>query len=239
MPVERQPLKVNDSRKKRDADQQLALAERLKFDNVAIALTKIKALLGDYSPIEPSSLEVTITDGNLGEGTIKGTTIEVQIPPTDEANEQLWAQMGALLENIPEENRPNKYKEILMALSASTILHEGTHGLLDSKPNSKLAIDFERISGLENIKGKVSTLLDEGITYAIQTEFAPKIEPVGNLAPLAKGTDAIEVSQRKILGEKLTSKVKEYIEQGKAIDEEFLSFASDRIKEVLSVNDRS
>lgn len=226
-------LRVIDSRKEPNAGQQFALTERLKADEVGRNLRNVKRFFGGYSTTEPKELSVSIIEGKIGEGTIGGTTIEIQMPQTEEAIPKLEELLKPLLDGISPEARSEKCKEILFALTSSTILHEAVHGLLDSKPGSRFASDFERVSGLENVEGKISTLLDEGIAYAIQGMNAKKVEPLGSLAPMAKNSDSLDVKQRKILGEKLKPKVAEYIQQGKVIDDEFFSFAANAVRKVL------
>jgi len=85
------------------------------------------------------------------------------------------------------------------ALTASTALHEGVHGLLDSRPGSKFVSEFEAVTGFPNEQGRASSLLDEGIAYAVQGIYAPDVEPIGSLAPVARETDQREVRQRKLL----------------------------------------
>lgn len=226
-------LQVIDSRKEPNAGQQFALTERLKVDEVGRNLRDAKRLLGTYSTTELKELSVNIIEGKIGEGTIKGTTIEVQMPQAEESIREMEEMLKSLLDGISPEDRNAKCKEIFLALTSSTILHEAVHGLLDSKPGSRFANDFERASGLENTEGKISTLLDEGIAYVIQGMNAKKVEPLGSLAPMAKNSDSLDVKQRKILGEKLKPKVAEYIQQERTVDNEFFLFASDALKEVL------
>lgn len=189
--------------------------------------------MGNYSSVEPESLEVKIVDGKIGEGTIQGTTVEVQMPRAEEAVKELKQSIGNLLENIPPEDQHQKYQEILLAITSSTVLHEGTYGLIDSKPGSRLATALEKVSGIENQQGRVITLLDEGIAYAVQGVFAKDVKPLGSLAPAIKDTDDPVVKQRKMLGEKLRPKVEEYISQGKSVDEEFLAFVAEKLRGVL------
>lgn len=218
-------IRVDDTRKKKDTSQQFALSERLKIDKVDLALLDTKGFLGKYSAVEPNDLSVRIMGGKLGEGTIQGTVIEIQLPPQDQAIAEMRTMLESILEDIPGEKRDAKCKEIILASSASTVLHEGIHGLLDSKPSSHFAHDFEETSGIQNKNGEIATLLDEAIAYAIQGIYAPEVDPLGKLTPSSKETDHNEVGLRKDLGEKLRPKVEEYLEEKKTIDSEFFSFA--------------
>ncbi len=223
-------IQVEDAREEKDAGQQYALTERLRTDKIDLALSETKKFLGKYSTVEPNSLSAQIIEGKIGEGTIKGTTIEIQMPPKEQSISEMKSMLGSILEKIPEEERDAKCEEIILALCASTILHEGAHGLINSQPDSDLAHDFEEITDIENINGDISTLLDEGIAYAVQAVYAPEIQPLGSLAPTAKESENENVRFRKKLGERLRPRIQEYLDQEKSADNEFLSFAASVIK---------
>lgn len=226
-------LPITDSRDKPEPAQQFALAEQLKSDKTVEVLTTAHRLLGSYSAVTPKDITVKIVDGVVGEGTARGTVVEIQMPNTERGIEQLEGQLGSLLEAVPQADRREKCQEILLSLISSTILHEGLHTLINSRPESKLATDFERISGLENTQGVISTLLDEGLTYAIQGIYAGEVEPLGNLTPRVRDSDNPDLRRRKILGEKLRPKVKEYLDEKRTLDNEFLTFASGELKDIL------
>lgn len=230
--INRFQLKVGDVRETKDAGQQLALSNRLQEDKVDLALVDTKKLLGAYSTVEPGDLSIQITEGKIGEGTIKGTIIQIQLPRREQVAKEMKTMLGPIMANIQKSEGDVKCEEIAIAVSASTVLHEGVHGLIESKPGSMLAQDFERVSGIVNKNGEASTLLDEGIAYAIQRIYAPEVEPVGSLAPIARETDNGEVRLRKGLGEKLEPKVKEYLDQERAVDDSFLSFAADSFRDL-------
>lgn len=224
-------FQISDAREKPDPGQELALAERLEADEVDIALQETKEFLGDYSQTDPPELSIKMIEGNLGQGTIRDKVIEIEMPAMDKAIDRLQEILQPRFEELSGE----QCREIFLALCASTSLHEGIHGLLDSTPGSKFARDLERVSGIKDPGGERSTLLDEGIAYAAQGIYAPKIEPVGSLAPRAKETDEEIVKKRKRLGERLRPKVTEYLEEKKTIDESFLFFATQSLSEVESV----
>ncbi|MFZ3068883.1 MAG: hypothetical protein WA052_01020 [Microgenomates group bacterium] len=218
---------IEDMRQDGDSVQVFLLTERLKTDEVDLALGKVKRLFGDYSPIETKDLSIKLTDGRVGEGQQIGNgVIEIQLPKDEEAINEMKLALGTALQGVEENEKDAKCREIINATCASTVLHEGVHGLLDSKPGSKFAQAFERISGLENEHGKDSTLLDEGIAYAVQGIFAPEIQPLGSFAPVVREGEREEVVNRKRLGEIIRPKVKEYLDFNKTIDDDFFNFAA-------------
>ncbi|MBP8591553.1 hypothetical protein KBI33_03795 [Candidatus Shapirobacteria bacterium] len=220
-------MKVKDARQRKEASQQFALSERLKADNVDIALSQTCKFLGKYSRCRPQDLSIQLVNGKIGEGTIKGTVIELQLPTREQAISEIKDFMGPLLEDVMGKNKNKIVEELITTLAVSIVLHEGAHGMLDSKPGSRFASDFEAVTGLPNEQGRASTLLDEGIAYAIQAIYAPNLEPVGSIAPAVKETDKELVKQRKTLGEKLKPMIKEYIDSGKSIDTNFFEKARD------------
>ena len=221
-------LEVVDSRKLPDPKQAENLSAQIESDDVLSSLEEAKTFLGKYSTRSPQELSVNIIDGTLGEGAIKGSQIDIQMPAQADAISQLKKFLKPSFGEISEEVAD----KLTLALTTSTILHEGVHGILDSTPTSQLAIDYEKASEAPNTGGEVVTLLDEGIAYAIQSRYARKVEPIGSLAPRTNEQDSPAVKRRKALGKKLEPKVGEYIEAGKEIDDEFLVFASQAIKEV-------
>jgi len=155
--------------------------------------------------------------------------IEIQLPNDEIAIAELKSGLGTILETVTEDEKDTKCREIINASCTSTALREGIRGLLDSKPGSQFAQDFESVSGLSNEHGRESTLLAEGIAYAIQGIYAPDVQPLGSLAPVSGEGERADVIVRKKLGETLRPKVKEYLEAGKNLDGGFLSFASEEI----------
>lgn len=225
-------MRVDDARQSKDAAQQFALSERLRSDNVDLALVQAHKFLGGYGGINPQELSIQLVDGKIGEGTIKGKVIEIQQPGREQAiSETRGFIEPLLLKDIKDENIDKVAEELATALAVSTALHEGVHGMLDSRPGSKFASDFEAVTGFPNEQGKASTLLDEGIAYAIQGIYAPDVEPIGSLAPVARETDEREVRQRKVLGEKLKPMVQEYLDESKSIDADFFDRAEQLIVE--------
>lgn len=218
---------IEDMRETGDTVQALLLSERLKTDEVDLALGKTKTFLGEYSTVQPKDLSIRLVEGRLGEGQLlAGGIIEIQLPKDNEAVNEMKLALASALDSIEEDKKDTKCREIINASCASTSLHEGVHGLLDSKPGSKFAQDFERVTGMENEQGADSTLMDEGIAYAIQGIFAPEIPPLGSFVPVAREGEREEVVLRKRLGEAIRPKVKEYFESNKPLDDEFLSFAA-------------
>jgi hypothetical protein len=221
-------LMVIDSRNSPDPVQAEKLSNQIEADGILGLLEEIKSFLGKYSTRSPQELSVNIVDGKLGEGTIRGIQIDIQMPAHTIAIKQLQESLKPSFGEISTEVAGT----LALAIATSTILHEGVHGILDSTPNSQLAADYERVSGTENTDGFVVTLLDEGITYAIQGRYARTIEPIGSLAPRINDQEDPDVKRRKALGEKLKPKVDEYMKAGREIDDDFLAFTSQAIKEV-------
>lgn len=225
-------LKVEDVRQSKDASQQFALSERLKADQVDVALHQAHEFLGEYAGSRPQDLSIKLVDGKIGEGTIKGTVIELQLPDRQHSISETRGFIEPLLKDVKEEDKDKVADGLATALTASTALREGVHGLLDSRPDSKFSSDFEAITGFPNEQGRASTLLGEDIAYAIQGIYAPEVEPIGSLAPTARETDERLVKQRKTLGEKLRPVVKEYIDAGRSIDTDFFEVAKEAMIDV-------
>lgn len=225
-------LHVTDNREKPDAGQQFALSERIKKDKVDIGLTIAGKFLGEYARIKPNELSVSIIDGKTGEGNNEGNLIKVQLTNSGTASPEMKSRLETMLSKVSEEEKDQIAEEMVYTITASTILHEGTHGLLDSKPTSKFYLDLEKVSGVEDVQGKRATLVDEGIGYAIQAIFAPEVKAIGSIAPVPREGQELEVLKRKTLGEKLRSKVKEYIDSGKTVNDEFLQFANEQLREI-------
>jgi len=225
-------LQVEDGRQSKDASQQFALSERLKADKVDVALHKTHEFLGEYAANRPQDLSVKLVDGKIGEGTINGSVIGLQLPGRERAVAETRGFIEPLLKETSDGDKDKMAGELATALTASTALHEGVHGLLDSRPGSQFSSDFEAATGFPNEQGRASTLLDEGIAYAIQGIYAPDVEPIGSLAPVARETDEREVKQRKVLGEKLRPIVKEYIDSGNTIDADFFEKAKEAMIDV-------
>ena len=221
-------LEIRDSRKSLDSEQAKNLGKQIESDGILLSLEEVKAFLGKYSSRSPQELSVNIVDGKLGEGTIREAQIDIQMPGQAEAVSQLQRSLEPSFGEVSEEVAG----ELALALATSTILHEGVHGILDSTPISQLATDYERVSKTPNTNGRVVTLLDEGIAYAIQGRYARKAEPIGSLTPRTNEQDSPEVKRRKALGEKLKPKVIEYMKASQTIDDKFLAFAAQVIKEV-------
>ncbi len=223
---------IEDKRIVTDEMQVALLIERLRADKVAQALEDTHRLLDIYSRTSPEELKIQLVDGNVGEGTINGSVIEIQLPAQTNVVTQMRGFVEQHLQGKADEKIDRVAKEFVYALVASTVLHEGVHGLLDSRPGSQFAQDFERVSGESNEQGRLSTLLDEGIAYAVQGIYAPQLQPVGSLKPVARESEPPEVYQRKVLGEKLRPIVQAYIEQGKAIDDEFFTTTSELMEQL-------
>ena len=233
--LERFKIEIQDERTNPDRFKD-ALENELKIERFVSKLTKISNFFGEYGTANPNDLSVRLVDGKFGEGTIKGSTIEIQIPDTSGLVDETKTALGSLIEKNTEEEKEEISKQLVLAVASSTILHEATHGLLDSKPDSKFATEMEEISGIENVEGKYSTLLDEGITYAIQELFAPEIEPVGSIAPRINEKDEEIVKLRKKLGQKIRPLIEPYLLNNNKMDDDFIKKSTQELKEILFNN---
>lgn len=213
-----------------------ALEERLEIDSINTKLTKIYQFFDKYSQRKPEDLSIKLVDGKFGEGTIEDSTVIIQIPNTSVLVDETKTALESLMKNNTQEEKEKISKQLILAVTSSTILHEATHGLLNSKPDSKFATKMEELSEIENVGGKYSTLLDEGIAYAIQEIFAPEIEPVGSIDPRINEKDSEIVKMRKALGHELKPMVETYLNLGNKIDDEFLKKATKQLQETLKIN---
>lgn len=224
---------IRDKRVGGDEKQLDPLIKRLEKDGVTGALEETNKFLGKYSSDNKfSEFSIILTGGNVGNGQYTGSnSIEVQMPSQDRVITQM-RPFVKMIQGMTNEEIDDKSQELALILTTSTILHECVHLLVNSKPGSSLANDFERVSRLSNEGGKKSTLLDEGLAYAIQGIFTAKDTSFGDLTPRNKDGETPEVSLRKSLGGKLRPKVVEYMKNGKPIDDAFLRFAAgcDEIK---------
>ena len=214
-------FEISDKRKNSDNKQLQAFKEQIDHDSTDIVLQKVKLFLSEFSSLSPKDLEIVIVDGQLGEGTIKNKTIEMQMPNDANSIAQLSKKLLPHFGELTQE----KIREIYLSLFTSTVLHEGIHGIFETKPGSKFHQTVERIAGHADENGKIATLLDEGIAYAIQGIFSKKIEPLGDLGPRVNETEKIEIKIRKILGERIKPLVMQYIKQGKKIDDNLIKSA--------------
>lgn len=221
-------IPIVDTREQLFPEQTEALHKRLTEDNVDVALLQTRRFLGGYARQEARDLAIKIIPGEkIGTGQVTDRLIDMEMPtPTqiEEMRQQPHPAFGVLASK--------EYNTIVMASVASTVLHEGVHGLLDSRPDSQFATDLERISSITNQYGQVATLLDEGLAYAIQGMHAPSIEPIGRLMPDANPTDSFIIQSRKVLGERLRPIIVEYMAQSKPLDSEFLAQAGEMLKQI-------
>ncbi|MBU0708301.1 hypothetical protein KJ596_00955 [Patescibacteria group bacterium] len=220
--------KITDQRKSLNSKQIQLLRKQLEKEKIYSKLQRIEAFLGKYSLALLCKLEIKVVDGKVGEGEVKDGVVLIQLPPTTKAIHQIKQSLRLYTGKLSD----TKCEEIFWALTVSTILHEGVHMLLNSRPGSKLTNDFEKNSGIKNVEGKISTLLDEGFAYAIQGIYSKTIEPIGSLEPRPNKPDSKIVKIRKELGMYLNPKVKIYFQDNKEIDSNLLLFAAEQIKEL-------
>jgi hypothetical protein len=222
-------IKIIDSRQYPDKSQQEKLRQHLEQDQIACILTQIKKILGPYSSVSPEDISVEIVDGDISHGTIEGETVKLPLLG-HQASIDLAKEKARMLgvDNLPE---PQCEKAIL-TITASKILHEAVHGLLESRPGTRFLTDLEMISGVSDEQAERATLLDEGIAHAVQGLYAKSMEPFGYLGPQISLNDELIVQQRKKLGKKLEPIIKEYFNNSQPLDDRFLSVANQYLIEV-------
>lgn len=220
-------IPIVDTREQSFPKQTEALQRRLIEDKVDIALLQARQFFGKYAQQEAKDLAIKIIPGErIGSGQAIDKLIELETPTPEKLEEirkQPHPDFGVL--------SAEQYNPLVTAVESSIVLHEGTHALLDSKPDSQFAADLEKVSGMQNQDGQIATLLDEGIAHGVQGLYAPYIEPVGSLAPCVNSTDSFMHQTRKTLGDSLRPLLSEYITQGKTLDAAFLTQAGDMLKQ--------
>lgn len=218
-------LEIIDKRANQDVVQAYLLSERIKKDLIVANLREVKRLMGDYaSDVDPGDLEVDLMEGEFGSGTIKGKVVELCLPADSAVVESILPVVDVLFPETNINDKDTKAREVANAVLSSTVFHEGTHAMIDSKPGSKMSRDLE----IDDPDGETGTMIDEGITYALQGIYAKE----NYLIPDVKQDDRIEVQVRKRLGERLRPKIKEFIDGGKAIDKEFLQICLKELEQV-------
>lgn len=225
-------INIEDGRTIPNEIQKDKLSERLKTDKIDIVLGKVHNFLGEYTDAAPKNLSIELIDGVFGEGTIKETTVKLQMPSREKVILDTKEALEPMFKNKTNEEKDESAEQLVMAVASSTVLHEGVHGLLDSKPGSKFSSELAKAFGVDNDEEKISTFLDEGIAYAIQEIYAPDVPPIGNLAPRVNERDREIVKQRKELGKRLKPIIEYYLTSGKNIDREFFRAAANSISEV-------
>jgi hypothetical protein len=228
-------IEVKDMRgEKADALQEREFKAKLEGDKVEEKLTQFETFLGSYTKQKVTEgLKVNLVDGRFGSGEVVNGILSVNLPSSSEIlaveNDNNSKQFLDVLTKAG-----TTYKEIAMISASSTTLHESEHMIIDSRPGSKLDEDFQRVTGINNDEsGHTLSFLDEGIVYAFQLEKDSENDLIQRLEDEKPQIDEnLTVVVRKQLGEILRSKVKEYVEGGKQIDEDFLKFAGEEMKKL-------
>lgn len=223
-------LQILDKRNKPDKRQVNKIQISLEENGIHEMLNVAKKFIGKYAIKKDQLAPITLVDGGLGNGE-KDQEGKIRIAVQNE-QDFIKTLQEQLSQNEVEVTK-DQAREIGYAIIATTIGHEKIHDLFDSKPGSLFWKDLQEISGAADPNGERATIIDEGITYALQNIFAPEIEPIGSLAPLPKDNDNPEVKARKTLGIKLKSKVQEYLDQSKSIDTEFLAFTLQKLQNIV------
>jgi len=232
-------IEVKDSRgEMADAVQEGEFKKRLENDKVEEKLTQFEKFLGDYTKQKVSEgLKVNLVRGPIGSGEVVNGVLFVNLPNRGEIvtatnnpnNEQFLKVLT---------DAGTNYEEIAMISASSTTLHESEHMLIDSRPGSKLALDFENAPPLEekidlDKGGHMLSLLDEGITYAFHLEKDSENKLITKLEGMKpQENKSVVIEMRIHLGEILRPKVKEYIDGENKIDEKFLVFARGEMKKL-------
>ncbi len=233
---------IEDARgEKVDAIQEGEFRKRLENDRVEEKLIQFETFVGDYTKQKVSEgLKVNLVDGPFGDGEVVNGVLFVNLPNSSEIlAESNDSNAEGFLKVLTEAG--TTYKEIAMISASSTTLHETSHMIIDSRPGSQLAIDFENAQpeGQKIIldeDGHTLSLLDEGITYAFQLEKDSENELIQRLeSKKPQGNESFTIKTRKQLGEALRVKVKEYLNGEKGVikmDNAFLVFAGEEMKKL-------
>lgn len=232
-------IEVRDGRGEiADAIQEREFKNRLENDKVEEKLIQFENFLGPYTNQKVAEgLSVNLVRGPFGSGEVVNGVLSVNLPTNSEI---LAATNDPRAEPFLKvlTDAGTTYKEIALISASSTTLHELEHTIIDSRPGSQLAIDFENAQPPEqkivlDEGGHTLSLLDEGITYAFQLEKDSESELIQKLEDKKPQKDeSVTVKMRKELGEKLRPIVKEYVDGGKQLDGEFLKFASVEMKKL-------
>ena len=217
-------LSIADKRSEPDNVQIHLLSERIKNDHVVDTLVEIKRMMGQYSSnVDPGDIPVELVDGEWGSGEYSKGVLNVKLPSDNKVVELVTPFAKSL--NIPDRDLDDVAREAANAALSSTVLHEATHVLIDSKPGSKMSADLE----IGDPNGETDTMIDEGITYALQGIYAK--EPY--LVPdETRDEGRKEVRIRKKLGGRIRPRVKELLDNKGVVDKKFLKYCLETLREV-------
>jgi hypothetical protein len=222
-----------------DEIQRQNIERKLDEDGVGEKLIQFENLLGpSYTKQKASEGQtVNLKYGKEGNGEVVDGVLSVDLPDSDEIKATVNDERSKKFLDVLAK-AGTTYENFVATVTTSTVLHESEHMIIDSKPGSQLAIDFENAQPLDqkielDENGHVLSLLDEGITYAFQigkdngNELFQKLE-----GDKPQVEDSFTIATRKKLGEALRGKVKEYVDGGEHINESFLKFAGDEMKKL-------
>jgi len=232
-------IEVKDGRgEKADALQVAEFITKLKNDKVEEKLIQFENFVGPYTKQKVSEgFKINVVHGTAGNGEVVEGVLLVSLPTQNEIDVVLNEESAIPLLDILT-NAGTTYKELSLALASSTTMHESEHMIIDSRPSSQLARDFESAQPLDqkiilDEGGHTLSLLDEGITYAFQMEKDSGSELFQKLeGKKPKTEEKFTITTRKMLGESLRAKIKEYIDGEKQIDNELLKFAGEEMKKM-------
>ena len=175
-----------------------------------------------------------LVEGPVGNGQVKDEKLTVNFPNNKEieSSSMITPESKSDLDLLAETGIT--YKELVFTLGSSVVLHESSHGILDSGIGSQLEKDFSEITGISNdIEGHTLSFLEEGIVYAYQMLSDEGDEVYNKLdGKKPQGEEGYTVAMRKRLAKALRTKVEDYINQGKQIDGNFIKFAGEEMKKL-------
>lgn len=230
-------INLVDHREISSINESQLLQERLRKDHVSENWCRVQVFFGKYgTQFDPNTFVVRLTDGNLvGQAEVirtsedKQAEIILKMP-----NEAVAVQfLQAEFKNACYVFDANTSKEIFYAVQSQTIFHEGIHLLLFSQPSSLLAKRLHD-GGFSNRDNCHATLLDEGITYALQDYFAPDVNELGKLLYRVDYSSTATIDIRKQLGKLIYPIIQEYLDEKKQVDDIFVQQVINQLELVVS-----
>lgn len=229
-----------------------AVAKRIEEDGIEEKLKQFENFVKPFKNQKvEDGLRVSLVHGMPGDGEVFDGVLSVNIQSKAEM-EGIDAKM-ATGEKMSDKEETNNFFEVLkgagltyteatMDQVSSTTMHELEHEIINSRPDSELRKRFEEVTDIENDEGNYTmSFLDEGIVYAFQflkdstNENFNKIMEENSKRSEEKKLKFKkdpQVAMREELGRKLQPKVEEYIGRGGSIDDAFLKFAGEKMKEI-------
>ncbi len=230
-------VNLTDQRENQSIHESEFLQSRLLKDCATKNWLDIQLLFGDYgTKSDPTAFLVKLIDGNLvGQAEVvltdQSQQTEIRLAMPSEAGAVIFFQSE--FRKAGYDFDENTCREIFYAVQSQTVFHEGIHLLLSSQPGSLLAKTVEA-TGFSNENNCHATLIDEGITYALQDYFAPEIDGLGTLEYRVNPDSKKTIDLRKQLGKLIRPIIQELIAEKKKFDETFLHRAINQLSKVVS-----